>query len=230
MFSAALGLNLPQELVVAILNELDEDAATLLNAPLGYSRPYKIIVPLPIKLDHLRPAYRQMQLYGAAAASMRTLSHTSWTTLRVKSISRQASLDSEAKLDLFPNLQSLHFYDFRQTTSFSLAQGIARLFTDTTTRLPLEEVEISLSAWSSFRKEAVARAETFVWAPCREIDEFLARNDCGRLRTVKVWFLSLDMGDQPHEAGIKLRRSFPTSNALSNVNLEVSIAPERSAY
>ncbi|KAG6908776.1 hypothetical protein DXG01_003305 [Tephrocybe rancida] len=118
----------------------------------------------------------------------------------------------------------------QQTKSFSPAQGIARLLGNVTIPLPLEDVEILLTAWSMSRKDVISRADELVWGPCRQIDAFLARNDTGRLRRVKLWFVTLDMGYPIGEAGQQLRKSFPILTAMPSVRLEVAIGPERTPF
>ncbi|KAG6856569.1 hypothetical protein H0H87_003069 [Tephrocybe sp. NHM501043] len=140
------------------------------------------------------------------------------------------SPDTDISLDLFPKLRSLHFSDFRQTKSFSPAQGIARLLTNVTNPLPLEDVEILLTAWSMSRKDVISRADELVWKPCRQIDAFLARNDEGRLRRVRLWFVTLDMGYQIEDAGQQLRNAFPALSAMRGVQLEIAIGPERRSF
>ncbi|KAG6839696.1 hypothetical protein C0991_012495, partial [Blastosporella zonata] len=104
---------------------------------------------------------------------------------------------------------------------------IARLLANVTIPLPLEEVEILLAAWSTSRKDAISRADDLIWGPCRQIDEFLARNDQGMLRRVRLWFVALDMGYQIQKAGAQLRNAFPTLSAMRGVQLEIAIGPEK---
>ncbi|KAG6902337.1 hypothetical protein C0995_001374 [Termitomyces sp. Mi166 len=140
------------------------------------------------------------------------------------------SPDTDISLELFSNLRSLHFSDLRQTKSFSPAQGIAQLLTSVNTPLPLEEVEILLAAWSMSRKDVICKADAFVWSPCRQIDAFLAHNDKGRLRRVRVWFVTLDMGYQPQEAGLELRKAFSFLSTMPSVQLELAIGAERTPF
>ncbi|KAG6850553.1 hypothetical protein H0H93_011752 [Arthromyces matolae] len=138
--------------------------------------------------------------------------------------------ETDISLDLFPHLQSFHFTDFRQTKSFSPAQGVSKLFTNVNIPLPLEDVEILLAAWSMSRRDIIGKADSFVWGPCREIDAFLTSNDRGRLRRVRIWFVTLDMGFQLQEAGLELRKAFPRLSSKPDVKLELAIGSERARF
>ncbi|KAG6827707.1 hypothetical protein H0H92_010708 [Tricholoma furcatifolium] len=96
----------------------------------------------------------------------------------------------------------------QQTKSFSPVQGIANLLAKVSVPLPLEDVEILLAAWSMSRKDVIPKADTLLWDPCRQIDAFLARNNTeGRLRRVRIWFVTLDMGYPLLEAGCAVGNS-----------------------